>query len=150
MRKQTLTAELSAKAPGCNHPSTPREPPPSSFITRLPSKSSNLAIVSRWHHVRVRIHGHTDLSVTEQFLHHLWMRPDAQQERCDTVAQIMEPDVRQPCPLQQRFEHGALIRGSKWRTVRRTKHVITILPIRRAFPQRYLTLLMYSQSLNGK
>ena len=53
-------------------------------------------LLHRRHDMTVNVHRHTDLVMTQQFLHHLRMHSHAQQDTGCTVSEVVEADLRQP------------------------------------------------------
>ena len=54
--------------------------------------------------MRVGVQGHGDSGMTEEFLHDLGVYAPAQEQRGARMPEVVEADLREPCPLQKRLE----------------------------------------------
>lgn len=48
-------------------------------------QATDRILLHTWQHMRIHIHCHADLRVTEQLLNHFRVRPHTQQHRCCTM-----------------------------------------------------------------
>src|SRR5262249_59908686 len=79
----------------------------------------------------VEIHREREGRVPQPLLNYLRMLALSQEEGGRSVPEIVEPDVRQSRPFEQRLERAPLhILGPERRAPARAEHEVVILPIR--------------------
>jgi hypothetical protein len=72
-----------------------------------------------WKDVRAGIHGHTNLAMTQEFLHYLWMNSHTGENGGGVVLEVMKPHARQFGFLDQRVKQmqdiGWIEESLQWR-----------------------------------